>query len=55
MNIPSQVKQPSTYAGLGIIFSAIPQLLETQGQDGTAWAQVVMGLIAIFKNEGNTI
>lgn len=51
MNAPQQLKQPSTYAGLGLLFSAIPALMATGFADPTAWAQVAMALVAIFKNE----
>lgn len=55
MKTPAQLKQPSTYAGLGVIFSAIPALLATGGTDMTAWAAIIGGIIAIFKNEGSTV
>lgn len=54
MKLPSQLKQPSTYAGLGIVFGAIAQLIQADGNDPTSWAAIGMALVAIFKNEGNT-
>ncbi len=51
MKVPAQAKQPSTYAGLGIIFTAIPALMASGFTDPAAWVQAIMGLIAIVKNE----
>lgn len=55
MNTPRQLKQPSTYAGLGLAFSAIPALMTSNYTDPTAWAQIAMALVAIFKNENTSL
>lgn len=51
MTTPRQLKQPSTYAGLGIAISAIPNLMTSNYQDPMAWATIMAALVAIFKNE----
>lgn len=48
MQVPVQLKDPSTYAGLGVVFASIPRLLATGGADPTAWAAIIGGLVAIF-------
>jgi hypothetical protein len=53
-NVPEQLKEPSTYAGLGIIFGAIASLIATHGADMTSWATLAAGLVAIFKRENST-
>jgi hypothetical protein len=54
MALPAQFKEPSTYAGAGIVFTAIAQLVATGGNDPTAWATLIAGVIAIFKRENST-
>lgn len=51
MSTPRQLKQPSTYAGLGVAMSAIPALMASGYTDPMAWATIMAALVAIFKNE----
>lgn len=44
-------KEPSTYAGLGLIFGSLAHLVASKGTDGAAWAQVMTGFAAIFMRE----
>jgi lysozyme len=47
----SRVKEPSTWAGAGLMLQAIAQLIATKGMDGTAWATLAAGVAAIFMRE----
>lgn len=48
MKTPVQLKNPATYAGLGVLFGAIAQLVASHGTDTTGWASLAASLIAIF-------
>jgi hypothetical protein len=48
MKTPVQLKNPATYAGLGVLFGAIAQLVASNGTDTTGWASLAASLIAIF-------
>lgn len=41
------IKQPSSWAGFGLIFSGLAALIQTKGQDSQAWAQVVAGVMSV--------
>lgn len=47
--------EPSSFAGYGIIFYAIPELIASHGASPTAWAQVLTGLAAILKTESSAV
>lgn len=47
----SIVKEPSTWAGIGLVAQSIGMLIASKGSDGTAWAGLVAGLVAIFRRE----
>ena len=47
-----RLKEPSTAAGIGILWSAVPELIATGGASPMAWGQVVAGVVAIAKKEG---
>jgi hypothetical protein len=46
-----RLKEPSTWAGLGAVVSAIGPLVADY-QNPMAWAGVLAGLVAIFRREG---
>ena len=46
------IKEPSTWAGIGLVAQSIGMLLASKGADGTAWAGLVAGLVAVFRREG---
>jgi hypothetical protein len=48
MDLTNIFKTPSTYAAIGVIISAIPQLIATGFMDPTAWAAIAASVIAIF-------
>lgn len=52
MNVIDRVKEPSTWAGLGWVFSGISTLIASKGTDGAGWAQLAAGLGAVFMREG---
>jgi hypothetical protein len=41
------IKQPSSWAGFGLIFSGLATLVQTKGTDSQAWAQVVGGVMSV--------
>ena len=45
------VKEPSTWAGIGLVAQSIGMLLASKGADTTAWVGLVAGLVAIFRRE----
>ena len=45
------IKQPSTWAGMGLVANAIAALVATGGADVPAWAQLIGGLCAMFISE----
>lgn len=51
MNIMNIIKQPSSWGGLGLVFSGIAALVASKGQDQTGWAQVMTGAAAIVLPE----
>lgn len=46
------IKEPSTWAGLGLVSQSIGLLIASKGADTTAWAGLAAGLVAIFRREG---
>lgn len=50
--ITARATEPSTWAGLGLLFQGIAQLLASKGTDATAWASVAAGAVAVIKREG---
>lgn len=42
------IKQPSSWAGFGLVFSGIAALVASKGQDAQGWAQVMTGAASIF-------
>lgn len=48
---PGIVKEPSTWAGIGLVAQSIGLLIASNGADGTAWAGLMAGLVAIFRSE----
>lgn len=48
----SVIKEPSTWAGIGLVAQSIGMLIASKGADSTAWAGLAAGLVAIFRHEG---
>lgn len=46
-----RLKEPSTWAGFGLIFQAILLLLASKGMDGTAWGTLAAGVAAVVMPE----
>jgi hypothetical protein len=44
-----RLKEPSTYAGLGLILQAVAQLIASKGTDPTAWGVLIPALVAVFR------
>jgi len=49
MKVPSQIKQPSTYAGLAVFFEGISDCLS--GNYSVGLPKVILGAVAVLKNE----
>lgn len=49
-NSDSVLREPSTYAGIGLIFNGISDCMS--GNYGQGAANIVLGLLAVFKREG---
>lgn len=47
------IKEPSTWAGIGLVAQSIGLLIASKGADSTAWAGLAAGLVAIFRREAN--
>ena len=47
----SVIKEPSTWAGIGLVAQSIGLLIASKGADSTAWAGLAAGLVAIFRRE----
>ena len=45
-----RLKEPSSYAGLGLVFNGISQCLSGDYQTGAL--NIILGLVAVFKTEG---
>ena len=45
------IKEPSTWAGVGLVAQSIGLLIASKGADSTAWAGLAAGLVAIFRRE----
>lgn len=46
-----RIKQPSTWAGMALLFQGIAQLIASKGTDSTAYAAIIGGVSAIALNE----
>lgn len=44
-------KEPSTWAGLALIFQGIAQVVASKGADQTAWASIIGGVAAVAMKE----
>lgn len=51
-NILKRMREPSTWAGVGLLLQGLAQIVASQGQDATAWATMGAGLVAIARPEG---
>ena len=49
--IVARMTEPSTYAGIGLIFHGIMALIASKGADSAAWGGVGAGLAAVFLPE----
>ena len=47
----NRFKEPSTYAGLGVMFAAVSQIIASGGKDATAWASGIGALMAVLLRE----
>lgn len=47
--LTDRAKEPSTYAGIGLIFQAVATLVATKGTDPGAWAVLIPALVAVFR------
>lgn len=47
----NRLKQPSTWAGLGLIMHAVAALITSKGTDPQAWAGIAAGVVAVVLNE----
>lgn len=52
--IIDRLKEPSTWAGIGLIIQGFYQIWETKGGDSTAFATIGAGIAAIFLPEKTT-
>lgn len=52
MNVVDRVREPSTWAGLGLLCQGVADLITSRGGDGQAWATVFAGVAAVFVREG---
>lgn len=50
-NIKDRLKEPSTYAGIGLIIQGAVQIYMTKGGDSSALATIGAGVAAIFLPE----
>lgn len=48
----NRLKEPSTWAGVGLIFTALAQIIASKGTDQQAWAQAAAGVAAVALREG---
>jgi len=46
-----RMKEPSTWAGIGLIFQGVAQAIASKGTDATAWATIVGGMAAVLVKE----
>lgn len=51
LNFKDRLKEPSTYAGIGLIIQGAVQIYMTKGGDSSAWATIGAGIAAIFLPE----
>lgn len=49
--VSKRLKEPSTWAGLGVIAHALTMLIATGGADAAAWVQVAGGVAAMAMPE----
>ena len=47
----NRIKEPSTWAGLGLVCHALSLLMASGGKDGAAWGQLVAGVVAVAAKE----
>jgi hypothetical protein len=47
--LTDRAKEPSTYAGIGLIFQSVATLVATKGMDATAWSVLIPALLAVFR------
>lgn len=46
-----RIKEPSTWAGLGLLCQGIAALVSSKGADATAWASIIGGVSAVLMPE----
>lgn len=46
-----RLREPSTWAGIGLICTGMGQLLANGGGDGAAWGTIAAGVVAVLKHE----
>lgn len=51
LEVIERFKEPSTWAGLGLIAQGLGQLLASKGADPAGWASLSAGLVAVFRRE----
>lgn len=50
-NLKDRIKEPSTWAGLGLLVQGVAQVYLSKGGDSTAYATIAAGVGAIFLPE----
>jgi hypothetical protein len=50
-NIINRLREPSSWAGLGLLFQGIAQLIASKGADSSGWASVAAGAAAVLMPE----
>jgi len=47
-----RIKEPSTWAGIGLLVQGVVQIVISKGVDSSAWATAAAGFGAVFLPEG---
>lgn len=50
--ILQRLREPSTWAGVGLLLQGAAQIVATQGAEPMAWATFGAGIVAIVRPEG---
>lgn len=53
MDYKTRLKEPSTWAGIGLVIQGVFQLITSKGGDASAWGTIGAGFGAIFLPEKN--
>lgn len=50
-NVTKRLREPSSWAGLGLLFQGIAALVASRGADSAGWASVAAGVAAVLVPE----